>query len=187
MIRILALGTAGVVAGLMGGVLWSTSNAGLAGREPSTELLGQTLGDLTVRTSEGRTLTIGELIDGEGAMLAFLNAEDCLSCANLPLEAKVLENVFDGFNSYFFGLGPDTLQLGRFFRKHRVRYGFVPSTDEHLAERLGPPAVVIVSAAGQILFVDRRSGPRSRAAPISRVLPALVQTLNGSKVTTEPP
>lgn len=108
-----------------------------------------------------------------------LGREDCLSCAQYPVEAKIIEQE-TGLRSVFVGSGPDTLFFDRFFRRHRLDFRIDPSASLISAFNEAESAVVVlIGSNGRVLWIASRTSDLDRM-PVSQVLKQLVSDIDST-------
>jgi hypothetical protein len=110
--------------------------------------------------------------------------EVCLSCANFPLEMRVLANDLPGLRSLLVLSGPDTAYFRRYARQNGLPpHRLLLDPPRRLLRDLGVehgPMVMLADSAGRILWADTRTGPQFGPTPVSRALPLLHTVLSGA-------
>lgn len=108
------------------GLLLARSHpSGIVPMSPS-HWIGRSIPQALILEANGETVSARRSLT-EGPLILFLvGREDCLSCTQYAVEAKIIEQE-TGLRSVFVGSGPDTLFFDRFFRRHRLDFRIDPS------------------------------------------------------------
>lgn len=150
-------------------------------RSPS-QLTGALLPTTLLRTAGGAV----RLRDHVKAptLVIVADREVCLSCANFPLEMRVLANDLPGLRTLLVLSGPDTAFFRRYARQNGMRgEQLLLDPAGELLRDLGVergPMVLLADGEGRILWSDTRTGPQFGPHPVSRVLPLLHTLLSGA-------
>lgn len=139
----------------------------------SSLLIGSRLPLVTLITNSGQATATTDLVKGH-ALVVVMRGADCLSCGNLPLEARILKNRYPHLQTVFIGSGRDTSELNRFFKIQRLPY--YRDYDESFVRAYGlvsTPVLMLVGDSQRILFADIRPGSMSSQFPISRVVESI--------------
>lgn len=159
--------------------------ASARGGAEATTLVGQQLPEIKLRALDGSEVSLGDRTRGHLSLVFVVSSADCLSCANYPLEVRVLRHSVPDLHAVLVGSDPDTMFLREYFHREQIeRVALLDHEGETLKAlgRQNTPLILLLNTAGQIIFVDARASSQSSLLPVSRQLAALRLALGSRAV-----
>ena len=142
----------------------------------AARLLGQRLPALTLTDAHGNNRDVLADANGEFALLMLLREQDCVTCVDFPLEARVVRNGYRSIHPVLVGISEEPAFFATYFRNMRMTEFARIDTAGRMSQALGTdhtPLALLVSPERRIILVDIRSGAESSTEPISRILSSL--------------
>ena len=144
-------------------------------------LFGATVPNVALEDASGRPVDLATVLGTSPALLVVVGKNDCLGCAGIPLEFKILNFRFPDLPTYMIGSGGDPVFYHTYFRENGLgASGFTDSRAE-LIKALGfasPPLALLLDSASRIVFVDTRAGADAAHFPISLILEQIAGSLS---------
>jgi hypothetical protein len=141
-------------------------------------LLGRRLPAVSLRDPKGNPVMMSSrLAAGRPSIVFIASPKDYMSCANFPLELRILRNQIPSIQGLFIGSGSDSLFFSRFIRNRRIAdVSLLDPAGEVLRQlrvAADTPLVLVLDKDGTVIFADTRTGGESSRFPISRSLLSL--------------
>lgn len=172
-----------IVALTIGWVVGPAMSATRSAVEPPPILLGTPIPTVALLSMNGDAVELEAVRAGTATLFLVVDREDCLGCGNYPLEMRVLGSALPHLNTVLVLVGPDTAYFSDYAVRNRIAARTLLDPERKLLRALRlntTPALILTDASGRILLTDHRDGPTASAFPISRLLPALAQTVTAS-------
>ncbi|HEU0077993.1 MAG TPA: hypothetical protein VFQ76_10120 [Longimicrobiaceae bacterium] len=149
-------------------------------------LLGRRLPAVSLRDPKGNPVLVSSrLAPGRPSIVFIASPKDYMSCANFPLELRILRNQVPSIQGIFIGSGSDSLFFRRFIRDRRIAdVSLLDPAGQVLRQLRVPPdapLVLLLDKEGTVIFADTRTGGESSRFPISRSLLLLRDELAGAQ------
>lgn len=148
--------------------------------EDPTSVLGRPIPEVHLTTLDGQSVSLRDKLNGRAALIIVMGPRDCTSCANLPLELRIVRSKFPHLGTVVVGSG-DAVDAFRvyFGASHLEGYGLIDKERALLRslELEREPITMLVDTSGRILFIDARSPSEASHYPIGRLLLELISTL----------
>ncbi len=145
---------------------------------------GGRISDVVLEDHRGQRLRLSGLTEGRPTLVLVVSAEDCLSCANFPVEMRVVRNKFPGLKRIMLGTGKDTAFFREYGREKRISSEMVLDPGGEFLKSVGAagrtPAVLLLDAERNVLLFEHRSGPAFSGFPVTEQLLAVLRVLNAA-------
>lgn len=140
-----------------------------------TPLLGKRLENVVLDEPARPSAQLHSTLGSSETLLILLDEDAALSCANLPLELRIIRRDFPELTVTMVGLAEDRTFLESYFARELLRrtYFISESSLRTLVGQRTLPLAILVDSAGRIVLVDERNGPQATEFPISKVLNSL--------------
>lgn len=145
-------------------------------RADATTLVGRQLPEVKLRALDGSEVSLVDRTRGHPSLVLVVSSADCLSCANYPLEVRVLRHSMPNLQAVLVGSDPDTVFLKEYFHREQIEREALLDHEGEALKALGrqnTPLILLLDTAGRIIFVDARASSQSSVLPISRQFAAL--------------
>jgi hypothetical protein len=148
-------------------------------------LIGQVVPPQVLRDMDGKAVSLSARIRDRPTLMMIMDRTACLTCANFPLELKILGNRYPSLNMIVVASGSDTAFLKQYFRRHHISRHTLLDLENQLLRALGGPElnslVLLLDKNGRVILVDERVGAQFAQFPISQRLLALTTSLDATQ------
>jgi peroxiredoxin len=144
-------------------------------------LIGRRLPDVTVTRLSGSSVSLANVTSSRSAILAIVRADDCLGCANFPLEFRILRNTFPHLSRILVLVGRDTGAALTRIRPHGDDFQLLLDPEEEVLPGFGmttTPLALVTDSTGRVLFMDGRGRSAAAHFGLSQVLEELALVLS---------
>ncbi len=151
------------------------------------ELLGSQLPAVSLKSVDGRAVTLADRLSHGPSLIIVLGMKDCFSCNSYRLELDILKSKLPGITPILIGSGSDERMFQDYFRRDHLQAAALLDTDRRLVKALGvnaEPLVLLVDATGRILFADNRSSSAAAQFPFGKLFPLLGAILQPAPTLT---
>jgi peroxiredoxin len=170
----------------------AVSTRSAATKEPAkltTTPLGDTLPTVTLKTLDGKPLSLRERLGGRPAVIYVTTVAECASCSNLPLEMEIVRKASPRLEALVIGSGSTIAEFRPYFTQMGMTSSAVVDEDRALLRALHVSAetiVLLVDPTGRIVFADQRASPKRAHYPTSRLLHDMIAVLDLRRPTPAP-
>jgi len=146
--------------------------------------VGTLVPDAVLEDYQGLPLRLSAVTEGRPTLILLVNAEDCLSCANFPVEMRILRNKLPGLKRVFLATGTDTAFFRAYARQKLIASEMVLDPRGEFLKSVGAagrtPAVLLLDAERKVLLFEHRSGPGFSGFPLTEQLLGVLRILNAA-------
>jgi peroxiredoxin len=135
--------------------------------------VGDTIPSVQLLDVDGKTVDLKERLRGHASILYVYGLAECLGCADLQMEFRVIQAEAPGVHPILIGTGASRDKFEQSIREQRLQSVSLVDEKSAFLKALGAryePLVLLVSAEGRVIYADTRSATQAARFPMGQVL-----------------
>jgi peroxiredoxin len=136
-------------------------------------VVGDTIPAVRLQDVDGKTVDLKARLRGRASILYVYGLAECLGCANLQMEFRVIQAEAPGVQPILIGTGAPRAQFEQPIRDQQLESAALVDENSAFLKALGAkyePLVLLVTADGHVVYADTRKSTQSARFPMGKIL-----------------